>query len=36
MDKMNERLERMYSKIKTDKQHIGIEKFKIITKTEAE
>ena len=33
---MTDRLKRMYSKIKTDKQHIGIEKFKIITKTEAE
>lgn len=33
---MTERLERMYSRIKTNYQHIGIEKFKIITKTEAE
>ncbi|NLN07224.1 MAG: hypothetical protein GX167_06360 [Firmicutes bacterium] len=33
---MNERLQRMYSKIKTTGQHIGIEKFKIITRTEAE
>ena len=33
---MTERLRRMYSQIRTDKQHIGIEKFKIITKTEAE
>ena len=33
---MTDRLRRMYSRIKTDHQHIGIEKFKIITKTEAE
>ncbi len=33
---MTDRLKRMYSQIKTDHQHIGIEKFKIITKTEAE
>ncbi|MCC8078979.1 MAG: hypothetical protein LIO57_02800 [Oscillospiraceae bacterium] len=33
---MTERLQRMYKKIKTNYQHIGIEKFKIITKTEAE
>lgn len=33
---MTERLQRMYSQIKTNYQHIGIEKFKIITKTEAE
>ncbi|MBQ6602821.1 MAG: hypothetical protein IJH99_05425 [Eubacterium sp.] len=33
---MNERLKRMYAQIKTNYQHIGIEKFKIITKTEAE
>ena len=33
---MTDRLQRMYSQIKTNYQHIGIEKFKIITKTEAE
>ena len=33
---MTDRLKRMYAKIKTNYQHIGIEKFKIITKTEAE
>jgi len=33
---MTDRLKRMYSQIKTNYQHIGIEKFKIITKTEAE
>ena len=33
---MTERLKRMYSQIKTNYQHIGIEKFKIITKSEAE
>lgn len=33
---MTERLKRMYSQIKTNYQHIGIEKFKIVTKTEAE
>ena len=33
---MTERLQRMYSQIKTNYQHIGIEKFKIITKTESE
>ena len=33
---MTDRLQRMYSKIRTNYQHIGIEKFKIITKTEAE
>ncbi len=33
---MTDRLKRMYSQIKTNYQHIGIEKFKIITRTEAE
>ena len=33
---MTDRLRRMYSRIRTDHQHIGIEKFKIITRTEAE
>ena len=33
---MTDRLKRMYAKIQTNHQHIGIEKFKIITKTEAE
>ncbi len=33
---MTDRLQRMYRQIKTNYQHIGIEKFKIITRTEAE
>ena len=33
---MTDRLKRMYGQIRTNYQHIGIEKFKIITKTEAE
>ena len=33
---MTDRLKRMYSQIKTNYQHIGIEKFKIVTRTEAE
>ena len=33
---MTDRLKRMYSQIKTNYQHIGIEKFKITVKTEAE
>jgi pyruvate-formate lyase len=33
---VTDRLKRMYGKIQTDHQHIGIEKFKIITRTESE